>query len=87
MKSRIGSYQDQWHSAMGKAVPDFEIFTPTAQKSLDSIQQRAEQGLAKERGGGPATSKAPVRITTDEEWSKLAPGTQFMGPDNVLRVK
>lgn len=63
MKSRIGSYQDQWHSAMGKAVPDFEIFTPTSLSALDRIQQRAQAGLAKERGG-PQPNAAPTEGAT-----------------------
>lgn len=29
----------------------------------------------------------PVQINSDEEWEKLAPGTEFIGPDGVLRRK
>jgi hypothetical protein len=38
-------------------------------------------------GGAWTPVKAPVRITTKAEVDALAPGTEFIGPDNVKRVK
>jgi hypothetical protein len=35
----------------------------------------------------PAANAAPVKISTNEEWAKLAPGTQFIAPDGTTRTK
>lgn len=38
-------------------------------------------------GGGAAPAGGIVDITGDAEWQALPPGTQFRGPDGVVRVK
>lgn len=42
---------------------------------------------AAKRLKAPAEAVAPVAITSDEEYEALPPGTMFVGPDGVTRVK
>lgn len=57
----------------------------------DAVPARAgDRGATGDRGAAPprpaSDSAAPVRVTSEAEVRRLAPGTRFVGPDGVVRV-
>jgi hypothetical protein len=60
----------------------------TAITKLRAVQERLKSMNAKTiTGKGAKSTGSPVKISSDAEYDKLAPGTEFTGPDGVKRRK
>ena len=77
-------YQDPvWKEA--KKGKDTEAMRAREQQMINDRMNKAPEG------GGPAAapqqSTAPIKVTTEAQFAKLAPGTTFIAPDGSTRIK
>jgi len=85
----IGPLKDQYNSAFtnGSTRPAIPWVSPKAQAIYKRIAG-VDMSLSGDDNNAPVdTGAAPVRVQTAEQWHALKPGTHYIDPNGVARVK
>lgn len=83
---QAADYALQYHGATGRSDFASRYLQPDVAAALDLGPEAQQAHPGAQVTGAPATG-APVKISNDADWAKLAPGTHFIGPDGHVRIK
>lgn len=84
----LGALNEQYQKGMGLNKNVNDLLSPESRHVYESLQLNKNPNLKPTAGQKLGTALVtPVKITNDAEYNKLAPGSLFVGPDNVQRTK
>ena len=88
LRGALGALNQQYHEGMGLNKNVNDLLSPEARHVYESLQLNENPNVKPTAGQKLGTALVtPVKITNDAEYNKLAPGSLFIGPDNVQRTK
>lgn len=88
LQGGLGALNQQYKSGMGLNRDVTDLLDPKARQILSKLQSGENPNAKATKGQAMAKAlTAPVQITNDDEYNKLAPGQSFIGPDKIKRTK
>ncbi len=88
LQGGLGALNQQYKAGMGLNRDVTDLLDPKARTILQKLQANENPNVKPTASQKLGTALVtPVKIANDAEYNKLAPGSLFIGPDNVQRTK